>query len=92
MNKKMESTTCNCSPTWAQRHMHRLVIASLVVILAFWVGMKLGEIKGFIMADAMNSESRHGGMMLYRMDSRDMGMMKKEAPAPAAPQAPTVQE
>jgi hypothetical protein len=86
MNKKMDSTHCTCGNSWAQRHMHRLLLAIFIVTLAFWVGMKLGEIKGFIMADMMNSGGYRGGMMIHKMDSRDIRMMPAEVSTEAAPQ------
>lgn len=86
MNKKMDGNNmCNCSsPSWAHRHARRLVIAALVVIFSFWVGMQLGEIKGYMMASGMMSENR-GGMMMYKID-RDVRMMPVQPVLETAPQ------
>ena len=63
----------------------------IIVFVSFWCGLKLGEIKGFIMAGMT------GQHMMMRMDrdmmyDRDMqkGMMMKTESVPATPVAPTL--
>lgn len=51
-NNQDNNKKCNCSghSTWCTGNTgrHRLVILVIIVLLAFWLGMKLGEIKGFM--------------------------------------------
>jgi len=89
MNKKEHKGMCDCYGTGT--HMHhgmtrRLVLLILVVVLAFWLGMKLGEIKGYILADRGYSPMHQRGMMMY--DSEDRKQMPMKVETQAAPSAP----
>ncbi len=70
--------------------MHRMIFVLLVVMLAFWCGLKLGEIKGFMTATYGYGIPYRGGAMLYTTTDRPMMIERKstlptaETPAPTA--------
>ena len=93
MNKKVNKDMCDCSADEAF-HLRpgmarRLVMMVFLVMIAFWFGMELGEIKGYIKADRTDS-SMHRGTMMY--DIRDMELRKVtpvKVELPATPVTPT---
>jgi len=95
MNKKENNGTCDCLGNNGF-HMHRgmtrrLALMILLVVIAFWFGMKLGEIKGFVTASYGYAPMHQRGNMydMRDMDDRKAMPMKVEMPqAPASPAAP----
>jgi len=97
MNKKVNKDMCECSADEAF-HLRpgmarRIAMMVFLVVIAFWFGMELGEVKGYIKADRMDSSMHSRGAMMY--DMRDMEIRKAMpvkvemqttpvAPAPAA--------
>ncbi|HEY0980449.1 MAG TPA: hypothetical protein VGE18_03530 [Candidatus Paceibacterota bacterium] len=90
-SKKEIVNVCDCTTNGGmmmQRHMmHRMIFVLLVVMLAFWCGLKLGEIKGFMASTYGYGMHHRGGTMLYTSAERPM-MMEKKA-VPSAAEAPT---
>ncbi|MFZ4500576.1 MAG: hypothetical protein ACOYMZ_03775 [Minisyncoccia bacterium] len=91
-SKKEIAGTCDCTTNGGmimKRHMmHRMIFVLLVVILAFWCGLKLGEIKGFMAATYGYGMHHRTGMMLYDMSDRPILMEKKGISAPSPAEAP----
>ena len=86
-SKKEIAGTCDCTTNGGmimKRHMmHRMIFVLLVVILAFWCGLKLGEIKGFMAATYGYGMHHRGGAMIYTATDHPM-MIEKVAPSTSA--------
>ncbi|MBY0328934.1 hypothetical protein K2Q02_02480 [Patescibacteria group bacterium] len=90
--KKANKGMCEClgNTTGCLHHgmTRRLVLMILVVLIAFWFGMKLGEIKGYIIASQFNASLSQRESMMYNMrgmENRGVAPMKmntQTAPAP----------
>lgn len=95
--KKVNKGMCECfgNTTGCLHHgmTRRLVLMILVVLIAFWFGMKLGEIKGYIIASQYNSSLSQRELMMYNMrgmENRGVAPIKMDAQtAPAAAVIPT---
>lgn len=88
MNKKESKDTCDCS---GHDYVHRdatrrMILVVVVVIIAFWCGLQLGEIKGYLAASFANVPTHQRGVMRYDMGDRKEMPMKAElqkTPVPA---------
>lgn len=91
--KKEVAGVCDCTTNGGmimKRHMmHRMIFVLLVVMLAFWCGLKLGEIKGFMTATYGYGMSYRGGAMLYTATDRPMMLERKNTPSTVETPAPT---
>lgn len=68
MKCECEGGLCNCKSMYKHHHTGRFILAILVVTLAFWVGIKLGEIKGFMLANGYMANDRRE-VVLRKMHS-----------------------
>jgi len=86
---------CECSGGYCLHSQpgltRRVVIMVLLVVLSFWFGMRLGEIKGLIIAEYGHTPMHQRGVMMYDMRSmNDMGDRKEMKADIAAPVTPEV--
>jgi len=94
MEQKNGAGMCACDCTACRcmhgRRSHRWVIIVLGVVIIFWIGMKLGEIKGFMMSQ-YGFNGREGGWMMmddrYEYNSAPNERIRPDASAPES--APT---
>lgn len=85
---KEEVGMCECGWCGSAGHTmrghftHRLIVLIIAVVVAFWVGFKLGEIQGFLESITGNMFSHHNWGMY---DDRDMHYFMHPEPAVSTP-------
>ncbi len=60
-----EGCACSCGCSWPHGHRwFRVIIGLIILALAFWVGVKIGELKTLVMRDGWGYGNYYGHTMM----------------------------